>query len=294
MLQGLISLVKTRNEEKVDCMRCEEIACLDLFDKSEDSVDAGNEMYVYSLLSNKIEENDDLRRHICTNGFFLMASCFLSTPIYDDFEKSYLSDILMQVTRDFKASIFLAFSGHYRQSLQVLRCAFENLITGNYYQSDLVKLVQENAKKEHFDRLERRYKVWRREGRCNIHKEIEVLRRVGFLSIDEERAWHNLYSSLSKFVHTPEEFTTRVRHGGEIHLKGEIVCCAETYYNEQQLIEWSDYFQRVFTIMLKTIMKFHPKAFDTESGKLARENIESEIANVSENIAVEIKQILSI
>jgi len=120
----------------------------------------------------------------------------------------------MQVTRDFKASIFLSFSGHYRQALQVLRCAFENLITGNYYQSDLVKLVQEKARKEHFDRLEKRYNAWRREGRGNIHKEIEVLRRVGFLSIDEEKVWHELYSSLSKFVHTPEEFITRVKHGG--------------------------------------------------------------------------------
>jgi len=284
----------TKHEEKVDCMRCSEIACLDLFDKSKDSVDAGNELYVYSVLSSKIEDNEDLTRYVCTNGKFLMASCFLSMPIYSDFENTYLSDILMQVTRDFKASMFLTFSGHYRQSLQVLRCAFENLITGNYYQSDLVNLLKEKVKKEHFERLERRYNAWRRGGRGNIHKEIEVLRRAGFLSIDEEKAWHKLYSSLSKFVHTPEDFTTKVNHGGKIQLKGEIVCGAETFYNEQQLIEWSEYFQKVFVAMLKTIAVFHPTAFETESGKLAVENlIEPEIKGLEGiEVADKIKVIL--
>jgi hypothetical protein len=129
-----------------DCIRCKVIECFDLFTESRDSVDAGNELYVYSILGKKVNENEDLEVYVCTNGRFLMSSCFLTTPIFADSKGSYLSDILIQVPRDFKASIFLAFSGHYRQAMQVLRCAFENIISGVYYHTDLISLRKNKAR----------------------------------------------------------------------------------------------------------------------------------------------------
>ena len=278
-----------------DCMRCEVIECLNLFEKSKDSVDAGNELYVYSILGGKIKNKLDLTAHLCTNGSFFNASCFLTVPI-TDYKESYLSDILIQVTRDFKASMFLAFSGHYRQAMQVLRCAFENIISGVYFQSDLISLTKKKADAEDFSRLEIRFNEWKKQGRVNIGKTIEVLRRIDFLSIAEERGWHELYGLLSKFIHTPEEFVTYVKHAGELKLKGEIVCPAATYFNEEQLIEWSDCFQHVFAVLLKTIAEFHPEAFDTESGKLAVARfIEPQLKEFAEKIKVskEIRKILS-
>jgi len=106
-------------------------------------------------------------------------------------------------------------------------------------------------------------------GRVNIRSSIQVLRRIDFLSMDEEKDWHKLYNLLSRFVHTPEESVTYVKHGGELKLKGDFACPACTYFNEEQLIEWSDCFQSVFAVLLKTIAEFHPEVFDTESGKLA-------------------------
>ena len=256
----------SKEEHVFDCMRCEYFGCLNLFEKSEDSVDAGNELYVYSILGNKVKGNSDLVICTCTNASFLNASCFLTAPI-EKYKESYLSDILIQVTRDFKASMFLAFSGHYRQAMQVLRCAFENIISGIYFQSDLINLKKRKATTADFSRLEKRFNEWKNYGRVNIHKSIEVLRRIDFLGMDEERVWHELYSHLSKFIHTPKEFVTHVKHGGE--LKRPMVCPASTYFNEEQLIEWSDFFQHVFAILLKTIAEFHPEAFNTESGKLA-------------------------
>ena len=252
-----------------DCINCRYIECLNLYKKSEDSEDAGNELYVYSILGKKIENKLDLTAHTCVNGKFLNASCFLTVPIFRDHRESYLSDILIQVTRDFKASIFLAFAGHYRQAMQVLRCAFENIISGVYFHSQLVSLTRKKASAQDFARLERRFNQWKKEGRVNVRKSVEILERIGFLSTDEERDWDELYGVLSKFVHTPEEFVTHVKHAGEIKLKGDFVCPACTYFNEEQLIEWSDCFQRVFANLLKTLTEFHPEAFDTESGKLA-------------------------
>ena len=258
----------SEKEHLFDCMRCDHFECLNLFKKSEDSVDIGNELYVYSILGEKVKKLD-LTAHVCINGSFLNASCFLIFPIYTDHKESYLSDILIQVTRDFKATMFLAFSGHYRQAMQVLRCAFENIISGVYFHSDLIDLTKKKANAADFSRLERRFNEWKKQGRGNIHKRIEVLRRIGFLSMDEERDWHKLYGLLSRFIHTPEEFVTFVKHADEFKLKGDIACPAATYFNEEQLIEWSDCFQRVFANLLKTIVEFHPEAFDTESGKLA-------------------------
>jgi hypothetical protein len=226
----------SEKQHERDCTRCKVIECFDLFHESKDSVDAGNELYVYSILGKKVDENEDLGVYVCTNGRFLTASCFLTTPIFADSKGSYLSDILIQVTRDFKASIFLAFSGHYRQAMQVLRCAFENIISGVYYHTDLISLRKNKARADDLAALNRRFNDWKKGvSRVNIHKSIEILRRIGFLSIDEESNWKKLYGLLSKFIHTPEEFVTRIEHGGKIKLKGEIVCSAATYFSEKQL-----------------------------------------------------------
>lgn len=280
-----------------DCTRCKPIECFDLFHESKDSVDAGNELYVYSILGRKVDENENLGVHVCTNGSFLRASCFLTVPIFTDYKDSYLSDILIQVTRDFKASIFLAFSGHYRQAMQVLRCAFENIISGIYFHTDLTNLRKNKASVDDFAILNRRFNEWKEgNSRTNIHKSIEVLRRIGFLSIYEESSWKKLYGRLSKFIHTPEEFVTRIEHGGEMKLKGEIVCSAATYFNEKQLVEWSNCYQRVFAILLRTIVEFHPEVFETKSGRIAVRQINSELKEHENLIKVseEIKQILSV
>ena len=84
-----------------------------------------------------------------------------------------------------------------------------------------------------------------------------------------EIKWHKLYHHLSRFIHTPDEFVSYVMHHGELKPAGEIVCPASTYFNEEELSEWSNYFQQVFVILIKIIAKYHPEAFETRSGKLA-------------------------
>ena len=258
----------SENEDLGDCINCKFIKCLNLFKKTESSEDIGHELYIYSLLGNKIKNKLNLTANVCTNGKFLNASCFLTVPISIDHKESYLSEILIQVTRDFKASMFLAFSGHYRQAMQVLRCAFENIISGIYFQSDQADFIKQKAKKEDFQRLNRRFNEWKEQGRVNVQRTIEDLRRIHFLSLDEEREWRKLYRLLSKFVHTPQEFVTYVTHD-ELELRRKMMCPAATHFNEEELVEWSDRFQDIFAILLKTIAEFHSDAFDTEPGRLA-------------------------
>jgi len=286
----------SKKEHKRNCTRCKVIDCFKLFDKAKDSIDAGNELYVYSILGKKVDENEDLGVHVCTNGTFLAASCFLTTEISTDSKENYLGDILCQVTRDFKASIFLAFSGHYRQAMQVLRCAFENIISGVYYYTELISLRENKASNDDFTLLHKRFNDWKTgANQLNINSSIEVLRRIRFLSFDEKKEWQYLYSLLSKFIHTPEEFVTRIEHGGKFELKGEITCAAATYFSEKQLIEWSNCYQKVFAILLKTIAEFHPEAFYTKAGRIAIGHVKAELEGNEKQIIVskEIRQVLS-
>jgi hypothetical protein len=264
------------------------IKCLNLYEKSEDSFDAGQELYVYGLLGVRVKNNGVLSAYVCANGKFFNASCFLLGRLHE--EKSYLIEILMQAVRDFKASIFLGFSGHYRQAMQILRCAFENIISGMYFQSDFVALLREKADKEDLARLENRFNEWKRQGRGDIRKSIEVLRRISILDLNEEREYYKLYDLLSRFVHTPKEFNVYVKHkSGEDKLKREIICPASTYFDEGHLAEWSNAFQNVFVVLLKAVAAFYPEAFKTDSGELAVKMIRGMISQFPDKILVSAK-----
>lgn len=258
------------SEETFKCHRCPETKCLDLSYHEKKYENIGHELYIYKLLGKKMKEKfDELNRYICRNGEILQATCFLVTPIVELEEESYLKDVFYQSGKDLKASAFLAFSGHYRQAMQVLRCSFENLISGIYFHSDLCELRKNNATKEEFERLENRFNEWKKSGRVNIRASIGILRRIGFLDRNEERDWKNLYYNLSRFVHTPEEYICRIRHE-DIPI---MWCIASTYFSEDALRTWSNSFQKVFFAILKTLVEYHPFTLETESGKLAIRNL---------------------
>lgn len=287
-IQKQIIIVKsmTKNSIDFDCLKCEYINCFNLFKKSEDLSDAGQELYVLNLLGEKVENRIDIMSaYVCANGKFFNASCFLLGRLEE--EKGYLLEILIQAVRDFKASIFLAFSGHYRQAMQILRCAFENIISGLYFQSDFVSLIEKKARKEDLIKLEKRFNEWKRQGRGDIRKSIEILRRIGFLNRDEEREYYKLYDLLSRFIHTPKEFNVYMKHkSGQNKLKREIICPASTYFDEGHLADWSNTFQEVFVVLLKSIATFYPNAFQTDSGEIAVKMIRGMINEFPDKILV--------
>jgi hypothetical protein len=132
-------------------------------------------------------------------------------------------------------------------------------------------------------RLNRRFNEWKKQGRGDIRKSIEVLRRTKFLSLDEEQEYYQLYDLLSRFVHTPKEFDVYVAHkNGQNRLKREIICPASTYFDEGHLAEWSNAFQSVFVVLLKSVATFYPEAFKTDSGELALKIIQGMIQQFPE------------
>ena len=267
--------LSSKHKEAFKCDRCPEIDCLNLFSHLRKHKNVGGELYIYRLLRKKMEEKyDELNKYVCKNGNLLRIACFLVNPIAELEEESYLKDVLYQSAKDLKASMFLAFSGHYRQAMQVLRCSFENLISGVYFHSDLCLLRKKNGTKEDFARLQRRFNDWKKSGRANIRASLEVLRRIGFLTRDEEKYWRELYSNLSRFIHTPEEYIFSVKH--KDMLKDiQMTCPATTYFSEDALGAWSTSFEKVFVAILKTIVEYHPSVLKTKSGKLAVKELRS-------------------
>ena len=266
--------LSSHSKETFKCHRCPEIKCLNLSYHLRKYKNIGHELYIYKLLGKKMEEKfDELKKYVCRNGDLLQATCFLVNPITELEEKSYLKDVLYQSAKDLKASMFLAFSGHYRQAMQVLRCSFENLISGVYFHSDLCELRKNDGTKEEFVRLEKRFNEWKKGGRVNIRASLEVLRRIGFLNPNEEKDWRELYSNLSRFIHTPKEYIYRVKHEDMLNI--EMTCLASTYFSEDALRAWSNSFQKVFVAILKTIVEYHPFAIETKSGKIAIDDLRS-------------------
>lgn len=282
----MVFSLTSKPKETFKCHRCTEIRCLNLSYRLKKYEDIGHELYVYKLLGKKMEERfDELEKYVCRNGALLRATCFLIDPIIELEEESYLKEVLFQSAKDLKASIFLAFSGHYRQAMQVLRCSFENLISGVYFHSDLCKLRKNHASKKEFTDLEGKFNRWKKKGRVGIRASIEVLRRIDFLNRNEEKDWKDLYSDLSEFIHTPKKYICRVKH--EDILK-EMTCIALTYFSEDALRTWSNSFQKVFLAILKTIVEYHPFVLETELGKEAIDDLRSieEELRIPENTRV--------
>lgn len=270
----LVSFLSSKSKETHSCHRCSEIKCLNLsyHPRSRKYENSGHELYIYKLLGKKMGEKfDELNKYVCRNGDLLHATCFLVNPITELEEKSYLKDVLFQSAKDLKASMFLAFSGHYRQAMQVLRCSFENLISSVYFHSDFCELQKNDGTKKEFALLETRFNNWKKAGRANIHASIRELRRGGFLNRKEEKDWRKLYSNLSKFIHTPKEYVCRMKH--EDLQNVEMTCPASTYFSEDALRAWSNSFQKVFVAILKTIVEYHPFVLETVSGKMATDDL---------------------
>jgi hypothetical protein len=259
-------VLKSKNAYK--CHKCPEIDCINLFYHNKQHKNVGGELYIYNLLGKRMEKNDELNKYVCRNGNLLKIMCLLVDPITELKEKSFLKDVLEQSVKDLKASMFLAFSGHYRQAMQVLRCSFENIISGAYFHSDLILLYGNGDAKDKLIKLEKRFNDWKKDGRGEIRSSIEVLRRTSFLNYDEEKEWKELYGNLSRFIHTPKEYVLPIKH--KDMLKGtEMTCPSTTYFSEDALQAWSDSFEKVFIAILKTIIKYHPFALKTETGKIA-------------------------
>ena len=261
-----------KKKEEYDCLHCPDCDCLDLFEHSNESRNIGGELYVYSLVGDEVEKDQAFGLYSCSTADVLHSICFLIDTLDEFEENEVLAEVLLQIPRDLKASIFLAFSGHYRQANQVLRCCFENLLVALYFQTE-VSSTKEGEERFRNKAL-KKFQEWKNGGNVgDIVAKIEILRTAGLLSRAEEVKWKRLYSDLSKFIHTPKEFVSTFKHDED-----EPRCIAETYFDKSTFREWGERYHEIGGNIIKSIIRYYPGVLKTKLGKMAIKDIK-ELAN---------------
>ena len=97
---------------------------------------------------------------------------------------------------------------------------------------------------------------------------IDIIRRGECISKEENKLWLTLFKNLSQFVHTIQKTPTgeAIKCGKNIEMKS---CYSEVEFNKDKLIEWSRYYQAVFSLILNKLISQYPDIKKDETGKLA-------------------------
>jgi len=107
-----------------DCLKCPYMPCINLYNDAEGMY---GELYV-------LNKYRSYGIPPCSIGVLLYALCYLIRYINEKYQNPALG-LYIQGLRDFKASIILLFTGHYRASIALLRSVLEMFLVGIHFDS---------------------------------------------------------------------------------------------------------------------------------------------------------------
>jgi hypothetical protein len=257
--------MKSKTDLKSSCANCKLTNCINLFrhTRNEDK-HIGGELYIYKSLKHSGEQ--EFWKYICFNGKLLECACFIVHSAYDNLPREeYLPIVSNEVVRDMKASFYLAMSGHYRQAILIQRCVLENFLYGLYFTIDYHRFSHNDSDRK---RVKENFNSWVSGGfRKGIPDLLDLIERAGYINKGEMKDWEKLYRELSNFVHSIRHTPTgkKIKHGN-IEIPD---CYAEVEYNEKDLIEWSNFYQRVMFLILHRLFDSYPFIKRLDAGKIA-------------------------
>lgn len=263
------------------CAYCTSTNCIDLFrhEKDDDEL-VGGELYVYKLLAHPRIKDEELEKHVCSNGVLLQCACFIIGTAYLLNPDNFLTTISNEIVRDMKASFYLAMSGHYRQAILIQRCVFENFLYGLYFHAeDYVFSKGESDQKD----VQANFMSWIDGGfKKSDANLLDIIQRGQLISKTEKKEWRNLFKELSQFVHTILKTPTgrKIKYGN-VEIDG---CYAVVEFNKDNLIEWSRYYQRVLFLVLCKLITLYPSVKKEEAGKLALKFVRAKFKDVREEL----------
>jgi hypothetical protein len=271
-----------KTDLKDSCAYCGVTNCIDLFrHRKEDGELVGGELYVYKQLNHSRVVSEGLTMHVCSNGKLLQCACFIVGPAYVGCPDHYLTNISVEIVRDMKASFYLAMSGHYRQAILIQRCVFENFLYGLYFHTEDYFFSKTDDERK---QIQKTFMSWMEGGfRRSDDYLLDIIRRGGLITDIEKRDWRKLYSQLSQFVHTILHTPTgKTIKYGDAEVRG---CEAVVEFNKDSLIEWSNYYQKVFFLVLHKLLILYPFVKNEEAGKLALKFIRAEFKDARDELA---------
>lgn len=231
----------------IKCFSCEFIKCIDFFGGGERGEGE------FAVLRETIKLHGFPP---CIPGGCLYCLCrlFLALSKNDDYIGLPVTEMLVQCMYDLKSSVFLAFCGHYRSAIQVLRSVVENFLVGLYF------TFLENIEA---------YDMWWK-GEYVIPDDLfEKVRGRGFKAkklIDygfileflvkekviksKMKGWieSRIIGPINNYLHpNPIYFEIHERWGD--HGK----CPAAVKFNERKFKEWLTLFQRIVWLILRSL-----------------------------------------
>lgn len=266
-----------KTDLKDSCAYCGTVNCINLFRHNKRDIESvGGELYLYKHLNHSWIINENLEKHVCSNGRLLECACFIIETAREELPQEYLTNICIEIVRDMKASFYLAMSGHYRQAVLVQRCVFENFLYGLYFHTEHYHFSRSDEDRK---QVQDNFKSWIDGGFQKPDTYLrDIIERCGLISKSENREWGILFNRLSKFVHTLLHTPTgkSIKYGN-IKLSG---CEAEVQFDKNSLIEWSGYYQSLMFLVLCKFLMLFPFVKKEEAGKLALGYIRTEFRDI--------------
>lgn len=242
---------KMVDKENLDCAKCPNMPSMNLYRKDEIEEYAGGELHILSIT---LDENWGIYHNI--GGLYGFFEVILIDMHENLSNISLLHMMMWQCARDLKASIFLAFCGHYRQAMMVMRGALEIFIYGAYFQ-----LKTNSAKsKEEKEELEKLCEDWRKGTRDkkSFSAVTKELKSEGKLSAETKKITIAIYYGvLSKHIHTfIGDDVERVFNNEDGRMP---IRKSSTFYDNSYLNKCSETLIELFSLISEVLQRFSPK-----------------------------------
>lgn len=263
------------------CANCKVTNCIDLFRHTKkDDEFTGGELYVYKLLNHAKVMNKDFRSYTCVNGVLLRCACYIIGTAYTLNKNHFLTIICNEIVPDMKASYYLAMSGHYRQAILIQRCVFENFLYGLYFHSEDYIFSKNATDRE--DVL-KKFNEWFSGGfRKSDDYLLDIIKKAGHITKNEKKEWGHFFNTLSEFIHTLRHTpTAKMVESRTTTVQG---CYSEVKFDEEKLVEWSKYYQKLFLLIIYKLIMVYPRMKKKLAVKLALKHIKAEFKDIKEEV----------
>jgi len=157
---------------------------------------------------------------------------------------------------------------------------FENFLYGLYFHTEDYCFSRSEDDREE---VRRNFMSWMDGGfRKSDDYLLDIIERGRLIDELEKREWRKLFSQLSQFVHTilHTPIGKSIKYGN-VEVQG---CEAVVEFSKDSLMEWSQYYQKVFFLMLYELLVLYPFVKREEAGRLALKFIRTEFKGVKDEI----------
>ncbi|VVB63293.1 Uncharacterised protein [uncultured archaeon] len=157
---------------------------------------------------------------------------------------------------DLKASMFLAFTGHYRSAIQLLRPVMENVIVGQCQEERIKQATRSNnIEKKLNNEYDKFFKSFSESDTLNFNSSTQYLFKRKILVNNDEKQLRKLWMKLNEYLH-PYSIRWSVTDNP-----------ATTYFDRKQLNRWIYFYEEILAYILEILYNYYPMLQENQIAK---------------------------